>query len=258
MRTSHENGVAEQAHNRLKLAIEQALIVRGSRDFRSVEDYAAFVRTVVDRRNQEQRVVVKLQEERRHLRPLPAAAIPAYSVYRTRVRKWSTIRVTNRTYTVPSRLIGTEVEVRVYARTVEVVYKGQVAAQLERLSGGEQARIDYRHLIGSLVRKPGAFARYRFREHLFPTPTFRRAYAVLCDWRGERADVEYVRILHLAATTMEAEVERALSQLLEAAEPFDYAVVRDLAAPPRPRVPELPALPAPDLRVYDALLQGVT
>ena len=257
VRASHENGVAEQAHYRLKTAIQQALIVRGSRDFHSVEAYVAFVRVVVDRQNEGQRVVARLQEERRLLRHLPSAPIPACSVYRTRVRKWSTIRVANRTYTVPSRLIGAEVEVRVYARTVEVVYKGQVVTRLERLSGDEQARIDYRHLIGSLVRKPGAFARYRFREHLFPTPTFRRAYAALCDWRGERADVEYVRILHLAATTVEAQVERALARLLEAAEPFDYAAVRDLAAPPRPQVPELAALTAPDLRVYDALLQGV-
>ena len=74
---------------------------------------------------------------------------------------------------------------------------------------GEAMRV-----IGSLVRKPGAFASYRFREQLFPTMQFRLAYDALREWRGERADVEYVRILHLAATTMEATVDSALSLLL--------------------------------------------
>lgn len=140
---------------------------------------------------------------------------------------------------------------------MEVIYKGQVVTVLERLRGEDHVRVDYRHLVGSLVRKPGAFARYRYREHLFPTPVFRQAYAALTRWRGERADVEYVRILHLAATTMETAVERALAHLLDAGDPFDYVTVRAMAMPPRPQAPGLAALSAPDLRVYDALVQGV-
>jgi hypothetical protein len=64
------------------------------------------------------------------------------------------------------------------------------------------------------VRKPGAFARYRYREEMFPSLVFRRAHDALRSWYGERADVEYVRILHLAASTREAEVEAALAQCL--------------------------------------------
>ena len=104
------------------------------------------------------------------------------------------------------------------------------------------------------MKKPGAFARYRFREQLFPTLNFRRAYDALREWRGERADVEYVRILHLAATTMEATVDSALSLLLEAGEPFDYGAVRDLAEPRPPEAPEITLAGQPDLRVYDRLL----
>lgn len=251
---SHENGVAEQAHYRLKTAIDQALILRGSRDFPSVEAYLSFVRQVVEKRNR--RSDVRLQVERQHLRPLPPAPVPEYTTYRTRVRKWSTIRVANRSYSVPSRLVGHEVEVHQYAEHLEVYYKGQQVARMERLHGAQEARIDYRHIIRSLVRKPGAFARYRFREHLFPTQTFRLAYDALRGFRGERAEVEYVRILHLAATTLESEVERALSLLLEAGEPFDYLRVRDLAAPVMPRVPQLASLGTPDLKIYDALLVG--
>jgi hypothetical protein len=126
---------------------------------------------------------------------------------------------------------------------------------MDRLHGVDAANINYRHIIHSLVRKPGAFARYRFREHLFPTRTFRLAYEALSRWWGERADVEYVRILHLAATTMESEVDRALSILLASGEAFDYQKVRDLAAPLTPRVPQL-SLGVPDLSIYDALLAG--
>ena len=82
---------------------------------------------------------------------------------------------------------------------------------MERVRGDGEVNVNYRHVIHSLVRKPGAFARYRFREQLFPTMQFRLTYDALKQWRGERADVEYVRILHLAATTMEANVDSALS-----------------------------------------------
>jgi len=251
-RASHENGVVEQAHYRLKIAIAQALILRGGRDFPSVEAYRSFVQQVVDKRNR--RAQSRLDQERRHLRSLPPAPVPEYTTYRTKVRKWSTIRVANRTYTVPARLRGMEVEVRQYVDHLEVYYKGQLVERMERVRGSGEARINYRHIIHSLVRKPGAFARYRFREHLFPTEAFKFAYDALRKWRGERADVEYVRILHLAATTMESEVNRTLALLLEAGEPFDYPMVRELVAPPTPQVPRLDSLSAPDLKVYDALL----
>ena len=209
--SAHENGVAEQGHRRLKDAVAQALVLRGSSDFESVEQYAKFVRSIVDRRNR--LVREKLAGEYPHLRALPHAPVPEYVSYTARVLKWSTIRVDSRTYSVPSRLIGVMVDVRLYPDHVEVYYKGHLAESMERIRGKGKARIDYRHIIGSLVRKPGAFARYRFREQLYPTHTFRLAYDAMCGWKGERADVDYVRILHLAATTMECEVERALRRL---------------------------------------------
>ncbi len=230
---SHENGVAEQAHFRLKDAIDQALMLRGSRDFSSLEEYGAFVRRVVDRRNR--LVQEKLEQERAHLQLLPPAPVPEDVNHRARVRKWSTIQAAGRTYTVPSRLIGQEVQVRLYAGHLEVYYKGHLVERMERVRGEREARVDYRHVIGSLVRKPGAFARYRFREQMFPTMTFRLAYDALREWRGERADVEYVRILHLAATTMESTVDSALALLLEAGRPFDYAAVRNWPSPRRCR-----------------------
>ena len=147
-----------------------------------------------------------------------------------------------------------EVEVRQYADHLEVYYKGRPVERMDRVHGAGQAGIDYRHVIGSLVRKPGAFARYRYREQMFPTETFRLAYDALRTWRGERADVDYVRVLHLAATSMESEVDRALALLLEAGTPFDYAAVREVAAPAPPHIPELTSPGVVDLKVYDGLL----
>ena len=123
-RSSHENGVVEQRHRRLKNALGQALILRGSRDFDSEEEYRTFVRRVVDRRNR--LVSSKLNSERRHLHPLPPAPVPEYVNYRVRVRRWSTIRVASRTYSVPSRLTGVVVDVRLYADHIKVCYKGHL------------------------------------------------------------------------------------------------------------------------------------
>lgn len=253
-RKSHENGVAEKGNDTLKTALEQALLVRGSRDFASRPEYDAFRGEVVARLNA--RCAARLAQERAHLRPLPAAPLPAYSTYHPKVRKWSTARISGRTYSVPSRLIGHEVEVRVHADEVEVYYRDTLVETMPRLRGSATARIDYRHVIWSLVRKPGAFARYRFREELFPTLVFRRAYDALRMHRGDRADVEYVRILHLAASTMEAQVEPALTTLLESGAPFDYIAVKQLAAPEPTAVPTLSVPSTPDLALYDRLLAG--
>lgn len=249
---SHENGVAEQAHYRLKDAVDQALILRGSRDFPTADDYARFVREMVEKRNR--LVKGKLEQEMACLRPLPPAPMPEYANYRSRVRRWSTIQVAGRSYSVPSRLIGQEVQIRLYADWVEVYYKGHFVERMERVHGDGEVNVNYRHVIGSLVRKPGAFARYRYREQLFPSMRFRRAYDALRGWRGERADVEYVRILHLAATTMEATVDSALALLLETSQPFSYAEVRDLVEPKAPEAPALTLSAQPDLRIYDTLL----
>ena len=230
-------------------------MLRGSRDFDSVDDYTGFVGKVVARRNR--LVKGKLEQELPHLQCLPPAPVPEYVNYRARVRKWTPSRQLAAPTPWPSRLIGKEVQIRLYADWMEVYYKGHLVERMERVKGEREARVDSRHIIGSLVRKPGAFARYRFREQMFPTMTFRLAYDALKRWRGERADVEYVRILHLAATTMESTVDSALALLLEDGDPFDYGAVKELANPTPPRAPVLSLPNMPDLRVYDSLLAGV-
>ena len=188
---AHENGVVEQAHRRTKSILAQMLVLRGSRDFASVEAYQAWVREVIEREHNAL-LEDKLVEERRHLHELPAVALPAYTTFTVTVRRWSTIRVVNHTYSVPARLIGERVRVHLHHDHLEVYYAGRLVEQLPRLRGQRWARIDYHHVIWSLVKKPGAFARYRWREELFPTLVFRRAYDALRSFHGERADAQYV------------------------------------------------------------------
>ena len=249
---AHENGVVEQAHRRTKSILAQMLVLRGSRDFASVEEYQAWVREVIEREHNAL-LEDKLVEERRHLHELPAVALPAYTTFSVTVRRWSTIRVVNHTYSVPARLIGERVRVHLHHDHLEVYYAGRLVEQLPRLRGQRWARIDYHHVIWSLVKKPGAFARYRWREELFPSLVFRRAYDALRSFQGERADAQYVRILYQAAVSGEQVVERTLGELLDGGEQLDADRVRHAVRPERPSVPTV-AIGAPDLKVYDALL----
>ncbi len=249
---AHENGDVEQAHHRFKQAVDQALRVRGSRDFADRVAYDNFLQTLVSKRNQTR--AARFTAERAALRPLPATALAPCKELRVTVSRFSTIAVLGNTYSVPSRLIGTAVLVRVRAETLEGYVGTTRAFTLPRLSGKHQHHINYHHIIWSLVRKPGAFANYRYRDELFPTTIFRQSYDRLVGERGLRADQQYVRILHLAATTSEAEVETALALLLEAQKPPTFPAVRDLVSPPAASsIPQLD-VPALDLTAYDELI----
>jgi len=251
---ANENGVVEKSHDTTKTLIKQALQLRGSQDFESAQQYILFVREVMHRRCN-CHIADRLLEEKLHLQQLPPSRVPDYTIHEPVVRKWSTIRFSERTYSVPSRLIGRKVKVHQHPNTIEVYYKGALTDAFPRLRGKQQHRIDYRHVIWSLVRKPGAFARYRYREELFPTIVFRKTYDAIVAWKGERADIEYLRILHLAASTLESRVESALYALLERGDPFDYVTVKDLAAPDKPIVPVV-RIGKPDIRIYNGLLGG--
>lgn len=138
---------------------------------------------------------------------------------------------------------------------MEVLYEGKVELSVERLVGREGARIQYRHVIHSLVRKPGAMRNYRYREALFPTETFRRAYERLTEVRSATgADAEYLRILELAAKTLESEVEAALAQLLATGQVPSFAHVRERVCPPA-QAPTMEALSV-NLASYDELLEA--
>jgi len=164
--------------------------------------------------------------------------------------------VLHNTYSVPSRLIGSELTVRARAEVLELYLGASPLLALPRLKGRNQHRIDYRHVIWSLVRKPGAFAAYRYRSEFFPTTVFRRAYDALLEAKPGRGELEYLRVLHLAASTSEIDVEAALELLLDAKRPFGFEDARDLVNGERPT--RMPAVTTPriDLTTYDRLLKA--
>jgi hypothetical protein len=252
-----QNGDVEAGQGALKRALEQALLLRGSRDFESVDGWQSFVDEVVRKSNRArgQRVV----EDLAAMRELSVARLPEFVEERHRVSSWSTVRIKHCAYSVPSRLIGEWVRVRIFEERIEVWFANRREPELrcERLRGRNLHRIDYRHIIWSLVRKPGAFARYVYREELFPSLTFRRAYdAIQTPHHGIKGDVEYLRILHLAASTREADVEAALSLLLADENAITTDAVKALLAPPAIDIPKLKP-PVVDIQTYDALISEV-
>ena len=252
---AHENGDVEQSHHRLKQAIDQALRARFTRDFPNRAAYERFLQDLVYKRNQTRDA--RFSAEKAQLRPLPVAPLVPCKEVRVTVSRFSTIHLDSNVYSVPSRLIGTAIMIRVRAETLEGYVGTSLVFTLPRLVGKHKHRIDYRHIIRSLVRKPGAFAAYQYRDELFPTTTFRLTYdRLLHDW-PKRANQEYVKILHLAATTSEAEVETALSLLLEARILPTFAAARDLVQlPGEQSVPQL-RMPTLDLSAYDELIPSL-
>ena len=192
--------------------MDQALLLRGSREFTAVDEYRAFLGKLFDQLNSGRKA--RLAEEMDQLRPLPGRRLDTVKRVRSRVNTGSLIVVDRNSYSVNSRLIGEIVEARVFADHLEVWYGGQKMEQLPRLRGRTNYRIDYRHIIDWLVRKPGAFAGYRYREHLFPSSRFRMAYDLLQTTMPGRCDRRYLQILELAAKQGEAQVEDALRLLL--------------------------------------------
>lgn len=208
----NENGDVEQRHYRLKNAIRQTLILRGSNDFICIEDYQAFLEKLFIQLNSGR--TKRLSEEMEKLRPLPANQFGGFQRETVKVGPSSTIRTGKRTYSINSRLIGEWVETRLYSDKVEVWYGQRKVETMQRLFK-KKHDINYRHIIDSLIRKPGAFKNYRYREDLFPTSRFRMAYDLLDKQRPEKASKEYLKILNMAAKKSEDLVDRALQALLD-------------------------------------------
>lgn len=250
----HENGDVESANGHLKRRLATHLTLRGSREFADEAAFAAFVAAVCKAVNALR--TVKVAEERIRLQPLPATRYPEADESCVRVSSFSTVRVRSCAYSVPAKLIGALVQVRITEAEVVVRYEGTEIVRYPRTIG-HQARIDYRHIITSLARKPGAFAGYIYREELFPRPAFRQAYDELVRADEPKADRHYLKLLALAAERGEDEVAAALGAVLRAAGvPWPQEIEAALGA----REPGVPVLAAftPELHSYDALIAEVS
>jgi hypothetical protein len=252
-----QNGDVEAANGALKRGLEQALLVRGSRDFDSRGAWQSFVDDVVRKANRSRGH--RVAEDMEAMRELNVARLPEFVEQEFCVSDWSTVRVKHCAYSVPSRLIGEWVRVRIFEDRIVVRYADKDELDCERLRGRNLRRIDYRHVIWSLIRKPGGFARYVYREEMFPSVAFRRAYdAIQSPHHGIKGDLEYLRILHLAASTIEADVDAALALLLADGKAITADAVKALVSTTTATidVPEL-APQHVDLGAYDGLLAEV-
>jgi hypothetical protein len=246
---SNENGSVEKSHDLFKHAIDQRLRLRGSRDFANLEEYERFLDNAVMERNKQR--AERLKEEVPFLKLLPANDWYEPRQYSATVSAWSTISVSGAVYSVPSRFIGQKLRVLADYESVKVYYGRHLLLQAPRRESGSKW-INYRHVIFHLLRKPGAFRNYQFREELFPRLIFRHAYDALLRYNEDRADKEYLRILNQAALGSEDAVANALAQLLEADCPPTSEAVRPLCETPT-AVPSI-EVQEPSLDGYDTLL----
>lgn len=250
---ANENGDSEQSHNRFKKRLNQAMLLRGSRDFESITSFLAFVQRHVARFNAGRQD--RLEEELAAMRPLPTRRIDSVRRVAVRVSRGSLIHVDKNVYSVHSRLIGEKVTVAIGLDELEVWYGQKIVDRLPRLRGSGKHKVDYHHIIDWLVRKPGAFEDYRYREDLFPTTRFRIAYDMLNKHgAGSRP---YLKILELAARTNEAAVDDALRDLIAGGSKINPDLVKqfvDDQMTPRPAASV--EVVTPSLSVYDKLLNG--
>ena len=254
----NENGDVEQSHYRLITAIEQALILRGSKDFDSVESYNSFIQKIIKQRNQQR--MDKFREELEVMKKLPAKRYDDYKKHDCKVGKFSTITVLTKKYSVHSRLIGLSLVAKVFADTIEIWYGNKLIDRVERLKGSKTYSINYRHIIDSLVRKPGAFENYRYKDALFPSSIFRVGYdrlIELCSGR-KSANKQYVKILELAATENEELVKSSLKTLIDNNNPVSFEIVEAMvASQTQPDSITDVYIADIDLGVYDDLLEEV-
>lgn len=259
---SHENGSVEKSHDLLKTAIDQALMLRGSRNFNDKDQYQQFVNDVVFSRNSNPKRVERFEEELALLKPLPNKKYYAPLILDTTVSKFSTIQLLKVTYSVPSRLIGYKLRAYIYQGEIKLMYGSSVVQIMPEIKTKNEAEasINYRHIIKSLVRKPAAFKNYVYRDHLFPNLSFRTAHDMLIAHFPVNGAKQYLKILELAAIGSESEVQNILEQIMERSQtPSFEEVEAQVKLNHKNRnmyiISKVKVI-APNLKLYDALLQS--
>lgn len=253
---SHENGSIESAHGHIKRALEDELALRGSRDFDDLAAWRKFVDELVGRRNA--RNAARIDLERAELTELPPRKTSDFEEARVSVTSSSAFTLRKVFYTVPSRLIGHKLLVRLYDDRLDVF---QGATHLFTLSRGRPGTngkhghvVDYRHVIHSLRRKPMALLNLVYRDQLFPRRAYRKAFDALLAGAGEKAACKtIVSLLALAhERACEAELAAAIEEELDAGRLPNLAALTERFAPKDAAPPNI-IVALPELAVYDAI-----
>ena len=254
---AHENGSIESSHGHLKKALEDALLLRGSRNFADLDAYRGFVDTIVGRRNANNRKRIAL--ERPMLRALPKRRTADYEEKIVTVTSSGGFMLRRVFYTAPSRLIGHRLRVHLYDDRLECFLGATLMLTLRRgrpvsdTKGGHV--IDYRHVIHALRKKPMALNNLVYRDQLFPRPAYARAFETLQQTVGDkRACKVTVELLALAHDRgCEAELAEAIDVELDAGRLPDLAILRERFGPNPASVPVITVTFVP-LSAYDELV----
>lgn len=251
----NENGDVEQRHYRFQKGLEQSLILRGSRDFQSRDEYKGYLNAFFMQVNTGREE--KLKEEMKKMKMLPVNKLEAFKEIRLRVYDSSTINVSHNTYSVDSRLIKEWITVHLKAETLEIYYGSRKVDEFPRLRGSGNHKIDYRHIIESLIRKPGAFENYRYRDDMFPTINFRMAYDYLRTHTPDSSSKKYLQILYLASREGENLVDNALRHLFDKEGPLTLdALQQQMKSCTNARQITEVEVSEVDLKQYDNLMEN--
>ena len=256
---AHENGSIESSHGHLKAAVRDALLLRGTCDFADLAAYRHFIDEIVARKNR--RNGARIDSERAALQPLPQARTSDYEEVIVTVTSTSSFTLRKVFYTVPSRLIGHRLRVRLYDDRLDLFIGGSLLMTLPRGRSANHAThahvVDYRHVIHSLRRKPMALLNLVYRNQLFPREAYRHTFERLLEAVGEReACRQTVELLSLAhERACEAELADLLAHGLATGSLPDMAELRARFAPDPAALPEVVVVLTP-LADYDTLLMG--
>lgn len=258
---AHENGSIESAHGHLKSALRDALLMRGSSDFDDLNAYRAFVDEIVGRRNAARGKGIAA--ERPHLRDLPERRTTDFEEVIVTVSSTGGFTLRKVFYTVPSRLIGHRLRVRLFDDRLELFVGGTHLLTLPRgraqANGKHDQVVNYHHVIHSLRKKPMALLHLVYRDKLFPRPEYRRAFEALCAALPERQACKVaVELLALAHDRgCEAELARELDRLIRNGDLPDLGVLRRKFAPDPASLPSVSVTPVA-LDSYEALVGAST
>jgi hypothetical protein len=257
---AHENGAVESHHRHLKTALDQALILRGSRDFGDVADWRRFVDQLVARRNRRREDAIRL--EAAALRPLPARRTTDFTETVARVTRTGGFMVHNIFYSAPSQLIGQRLRVHVYDDRIEAFLGATRVVTHPRLrnrgDGVRRHRVDYRHVIHALRRKPQALAASVYRDGLFPRSEYAAAWTALSEALPRRdACRRMVDLLWLAHDeACEGELAARIGEDLGAGRLPEARRLKARLAPSRRSLPPDVPVALTRLASFDALREG--
>jgi len=248
-----QNGDIESLNGAFKRRVEQQLLLRGSRDFDSRSSYQSWLNQICEHANLGRSERIK--EELKHMKPVKKAILPVFKTRVVRVSKFGHVRIYGKTYSVPSRLIGSSLQAEIGEEQIVLKYKGKLAIKLPRLRGKKRVSIRIEDVIDSLIARPGAFRRLRYQSEFFPSLVFRKVYDELCAKKSEfRASSAYLQILKLTLEYGINDVEAALCLAAEETEEATASFVDKVCGLVSPGIPDL-TIDRPDLSEYDCYFE---